>query len=151
MSEDYFPWEGFADVGSLSSQGQCRNQPYHKAVNGPRDCVRSLQWKLLMEVPSRCGQRWASFYLMICLKCLAEGYGEEEGANCTISVPLALEEILTDFFSFFLRFYLFIHERHRERQRHRQREKQAPCREPDVGLDPVPQDHTLGGRQALNC
>ena len=27
---------------------------------------------------------------------------------------------------------LFIH----ETQRHRQREKQAPCREPDVGLDP---------------
>ena len=24
----------------------------------------------------------------------------------------------------------------RERQRHRQRKKQAPCREPDVGLDP---------------
>ena len=24
----------------------------------------------------------------------------------------------------------------RERQRHRQREKQAPCREPDMGLDP---------------
>ena len=41
-------------------------------------------------------------------------------------------------------FILFIHERHthrerereRERQRHRQREKQAPCKEPDVGLDP---------------
>ena len=27
-------------------------------------------------------------------------------------------------------------ERERERQRHRQREKQAPCREPDVGLNP---------------
>ena len=27
-------------------------------------------------------------------------------------------------------------ERERERQRHRQREKQAPCREPNVGLDP---------------
>ena len=27
-------------------------------------------------------------------------------------------------------------ETQRERQRHRQREKQAPCREPDVGLDP---------------
>ena len=27
-------------------------------------------------------------------------------------------------------------ERERERQRHRQREKLAPCREPDVGLDP---------------
>ena len=26
---------------------------------------------------------------------------------------------------------------HREKQRHRQREKQAPCREPDVGLDPA--------------
>ena len=24
----------------------------------------------------------------------------------------------------------------RERQRHRQSEKQAPCREPDVGIDP---------------
>ena len=27
-------------------------------------------------------------------------------------------------------------ERERERQKHRQREKQAPCREPDVELDP---------------
>ena len=27
-------------------------------------------------------------------------------------------------------------EREREAQRHRQREKQAPCREPDVGLNP---------------
>ena len=35
-------------------------------------------------------------------------------------------------------FKRFIHDRHgdRERQRHRQREKQAPCREPDMGLDP---------------
>ena len=39
-----------------------------------------------------------------------------------------------DFFKDFI--YLFIKERQRERQRHRQREKQAPCREPDVGLDP---------------
>ena len=37
---------------------------------------------------------------------------------------------------------LFIYDRKRERERereaeiHRQREKQAPCREPDVGLDP---------------
>ena len=41
---------------------------------------------------------------------------------------------------FFLRFYLFIYEREgereRERERQRQREKQAPCKEPDVGLDP---------------
>ena len=34
--------------------------------------------------------------------------------------------------------YLFMRDTHRERQRqrHRQREKQAPCRKPDVGLDP---------------
>ena len=35
----------------------------------------------------------------------------------------------------------------RERQRHRQREKWAPCREPDVGLDPgTPGSHP--GRKA---
>ena len=32
----------------------------------------------------------------------------------------------------------------RERQRHRQREKQAPCREPDVGLDPGSPGSHLG-------
>ena len=37
---------------------------------------------------------------------------------------------------FLKRFYLFIHESYRQRQRHRQREKQAPCRKPDVGLNP---------------
>ena len=38
---------------------------------------------------------------------------------------------------FFFKIF-FIHKRHREkeRQRHRQREKQAPCRKPDMGLDP---------------
>ena len=35
---------------------------------------------------------------------------------------------------FFFKIYLFMIER--ERQRHRRREKQAPCRKPDVGLDP---------------
>ena len=37
-----------------------------------------------------------------------------------------------EIYLFFLRFYLFIHDREKERQR----EKQAPCREPEVGLDP---------------
>ena len=37
-----------------------------------------------------------------------------------------------------------------ERGRHRQREKQTPCREPDVGFDLEPQDHTLSQRQKLN-
>ena len=40
-------------------------------------------------------------------------------------------------------------ERERERQRHRRREKQAPCREPNVGLDPGTPG-SLGQRQALN-
>ena len=44
---------------------------------------------------------------------------------------------------FFPRFYLFIHERHR------QREKQAPCREPDVGLNPGT-GSCPGQMQALN-
>ena len=47
---------------------------------------------------------------------------------------------ITHLIYLFLRFYLFIHETHRERQKHRQREKQAPCRKPDVELDP----RTLG-------
>ena len=32
--------------------------------------------------------------------------------------------------------YLFMRDTERERQRHRQREKQAPCKKPDVGLNP---------------
>ena len=39
----------------------------------------------------------------------------------------------------------------RERQRHRQREKQAPCREPDVGLDPGTRGSGPGLKVALNC
>ena len=33
---------------------------------------------------------------------------------------------------------------HTERQTHRQREKQAPCREPDVGLNPGSPGSRLG-------
>ena len=41
-------------------------------------------------------------------------------------------------------------ERERERQRHRQREKQAPCREPDMGLDPRSPASGPGLKAALN-
>ena len=41
-------------------------------------------------------------------------------------------------------------ERERERQRHRQREKQAPCREPDVGLDPGSPGSYPGLKAVLN-
>ena len=48
--------------------------------------------------------------------------------------------------------YLFMRdtETQRERQRHRQREKQAPCKEPDVGLDPRPPGSHPGLKAALN-
>ena len=58
--------------------------------------------------------------------------------------------IISSCFFFFLRFYLFIHARHRNRQRHRQREKQAPCREPNVGLDPGSPGSCPGLQAALN-
>ena len=63
-----------------------------------------------------------------------------ERAGPSHCIDVALFVFLMLFFK--KRFYLFIHEIHthtgkkRERQRHMQREKQAPCREPDVGLDP---------------
>ena len=69
------------------------------------------------------------------------------GENLSTFCSVESVEVISIFFK---RYYLFIHERHRERQRHRQREKQAPCREPDVGLDPELQDHTLSRRQMLN-
>ena len=40
------------------------------------------------------------------------------------------------FFSDFIYLFMRDRDRERERQRHRQREKQAPCREPDMGLNP---------------
>ena len=42
-------------------------------------------------------------------------------------------------------------ERERERQRHRQREKQAPCREPDMELDPRSPGSRPGQKVALYC
>ena len=41
-------------------------------------------------------------------------------------------------------------ERERERQRHRQREKQAPCRESNMGLDPMSPGSHSGLQAALN-
>ena len=41
-------------------------------------------------------------------------------------------------------------ERESEKQRHRQREKQAPCREPDMGLDPGSLGSHPGLKAALN-
>ena len=41
-------------------------------------------------------------------------------------------------------------EKERERQRHREREKQAPCREPDMGLDPGSPESHPGLQAALN-
>ena len=87
---------------------------------------------------------------------LGEGYPKEQGMSSGSFFLEAKLEIDTTTPShtfrqarkrkiFFFKI-LFIHDRHRgrERQRHRQREKQAPCREPDVGLNP----RTLGSGPA---
>ena len=81
-------------------------------------------------------------------------------SSCTLTGFVKVKLVLTSIYEslikpFFLKkdfIYLFMSdtERERERQRNRQREEQAPCREPDVGLDPGIQDHALGRRQALN-
>ena len=46
---------------------------------------------------------------------------------------------------FFFKIYLFI-----QKERERQREKQAPCREPDMGLDPGSPGPRPGLKTALN-
>ena len=41
-------------------------------------------------------------------------------------------------------------DREREGHRHKQKEKQAPCKEPDVGLDPGSPGPCPGPKAALN-
>ena len=55
-----------------------------------------------------------------------------------VTDPKQTVYILVSLLFFFLRFYLFTHETHTHTQRSRdiEREKQAPCRKPDVGLNP---------------
>ena len=47
--------------------------------------------------------------------------------------------------------YLFMRDTPREEQRLRQREKQAPCREPDVGLNPRSPGSCPGLKAAVNA
>ena len=47
-------------------------------------------------------------------------------------------------------FYLLMRGRETAQQRHMQREKQAPCREPDVGLDPWSPGSCPGMKVVLN-
>ena len=56
----------------------------------------------------------------------------------------------TFFFTDFIYFFVTDTERDRARQRHRQREKQAPCREPEVGLDPGSLESGPGLKAVLN-
>ena len=79
-----------------------------------------------------------------------------------IILVVSMEGLFGMRLTFFKRFYLFIHETHthththrereveRERQRYRQREKQAPCREPDMGLDPESSGSRPGLKAVLN-
>ena len=49
---------------------------------------------------------------------------------------LVSHQLTLFFFNDFIYLFMRDTEREWERQRHRQREKQAPCRKPDVGLNP---------------
>ena len=40
-------------------------------------------------------------------------------------------------YPFFIKDFVYLFMRERERERDRQKEKQAPCREPNVGLNPM--------------
>ena len=116
--------------------------------------TQTLHWKPLLwsTCAGTCGIIKASFY--------------PECTNYTDSrhswSPSAADLSCTSGCFFFLRFYLFIYswetqrerererERENERQRHRQREKLAPCREPNVGLDPGPPGSCPGLKVVLN-
>ena len=56
----------------------------------------------------------------------------------------------TDGSCFFNNDFIYEGVRERERQKIRQREKHAPHQEPNMGLDPRLQDHSLSQRQRLN-
>ena len=58
---------------------------------------------------------------------------------------------LISFFRKILCIYSWETQRGRERERHRQRLKQAPCRESDLGLDPVSPGLCPGQKAVLNC
>ena len=70
----------------------------------------------------------------------------------TVNVHFSLPPFLVylSSFAYFLEIFIYDRQRERERQRHRQREKQAPCREPDVGLDPGTPGPRPGLKAALN-
>ena len=53
-----------------------------------------------------------------------------------LNLPSIYHFIFKGYLFIYLFIYLFMIDTERERQRYRQREKQAPCREPDMGLDP---------------
>ena len=70
---------------------------------------------------------------------------------CVIATELcSIDKVIA--INFIKRFYLFIHERHTQREREIGAETQA---EGEAGSmqDSIPglQDHSLGGRQVLNC
>ena len=59
--------------------------------------------------------------------------------------------VLGGFYKDFIYLFMRNTKGEQERQRHRQREKQAPCRKPDVGLDPGSPGSNPGLQAALNC
>ena len=69
-----------------------------------------------------------------------DGHRDEWSRRESLEIdPHIYTQLIFFFIYYFLKILLIYSwetQRETERQRHRQREKQAPCREPDVGLDP---------------
>ena len=76
---------------------------------------------------------------------------EARKKNCKRNFGLTLTH--TDVKIFFFKVFIYSWEtpRKRERQRLGQREKQAPCREPDLGLNPGSPGSRPGLKAALTC
>ena len=85
---------------------------------------------------------WAGLLLLISVRSTAtvqRGLQDSHrrwDLRCSLKNPLNPKHVLYFFFSPKDFIHLFMRGREREKPRHKQREKQAPCREPDVGLDP---------------
>ena len=121
-------------LGSKNQFQKKKNQFHHLSCSHPANFL-----KLWLRVGDLFSWRGVGLFLSCCWIMIAALWGIIWGHDlCSVLVCVC---VFKDFI------YLFMRdterERERERQRHRQREKQAPCRDPDVGLDPwTPGSHS---------
>ena len=99
---------------------------------------------------------WATVSVQVSTYTLPEGSPKEELYFKSVMSPSYYRGKAVTNVYFFFKIFIYLWEtreieRERERQRHRQREKQAPCREPNVELNPVTPRSRPGSKVELNC